>query len=381
MDFTWSSEQLSLHDATTEFARRLPTHADGTVASDGGFRREVWQRCAEFGLQGMPFPERFGGGGHDALTAVLAMEAAGYGWRDGGLLFAIGAQMWSVQMPILRSGSAGQQEKYLPLLCSGAWIGAHAMSEPDSGSDAFALHTTAEPQGDEYVLNGTKTFVTSAPVADIYIVFATVDRTLGALGVTCFIVERSTPGLRVGRTIEKMGLTGAPMAELILDECRVPAENRLGREGRGAGLFNDSMEWERACIMAPYLGAMQRQIETCVAHAKAREQFGRPIGHFQAVAHRIAAMKLRLDAARLLVYRAVALKQNDSAAGPEASAAKLYLSEAWVQSCLDAIQLHGGYGYTKEYGIEQELRDAVGGTLYSGTSDIQRAIIARGLGL
>lgn len=381
MDFIWSSEQLALRDATIDFARRLPYRPVDQGGQQSGLDRDAWRRCAEFGLQAMPFPERFGGGEQDVLTTVLALEAAGYGCRDGGLLFAIGAQMWSVQMPILRSGSVEQQEKYLPRLCSGGWIGAHAMSEPDSGSDAFALHATAQRQGDEYVLNGTKTFVTSAPVADLYLIFASVDRSLGAMGVTGFLVERQTPGVRVGRPIEKMGLTGAPMAELILDDCRVPASNRLGREGRGVGIFNDSMEWERACIMAPYLGAMQRQIETCIAHARTRQQFGKPIGQFQAVAHRIAAMKLRMDAARLLVYRAAALKQSDRSAGVEASVAKLYLSEAWVQSCLDAIQVHGGYGYTTEYGLERELRDAVGGTLYSGTSDIQRAIIARGLGL
>jgi alkylation response protein AidB-like acyl-CoA dehydrogenase len=381
MDFTWSAEQLAMREAVLEFARRLPLRELAARDAGGRFDRQAWREFAEFGLQGMPFPEELGGGGHDILTSVLALEAAGQGCRDGGLLFSVGAQMWSVQMPILRHGSSEQQQKYLPRLCSGEWIGAHAMSEPDSGSDAFALRTTAAREGLCYVLNGTKTFVTSAPEADLFLVFATVDRSLGALGVTGFLVERSAAGLTVSEPIAKMGLTTSPMAELVLDNCEVPVSNRLGREGRGAGIFNDSMEWERACIMAPYLGAMQRQIETCVAHAKRREQFGKAIAEFQAVAHRIVAMKLRLDAARLLVYRAVSLKQSGAAAGVEASLAKLYLSEAWVQSCLDAVQVHGGYGYTREYGLERELRDAVGGTLYSGTSDIQRAIVARGLGL
>jgi alkylation response protein AidB-like acyl-CoA dehydrogenase len=284
-------------------------------------------------------------------------------------------------MPLLRHGSAAQQQRYLPRLCRGDWIGAHAMTEPDSGSDAFALRTTAVRRGDDYVLNGTKTFITSAPDADVFLVFATVDRALGALGITAFLVERAMSGVQVGEPIGKMGLATSPMAELILEDCRVPEANRLGREGRGAGIFNDSMEWERACILAPCLGAMQRQLEACVAHAKARVQFGRPIGDFQAVSHRLAGMQLRLDAARLLVYRAASLKQDGAPAAAAAAMAKLYLSEAWVQSSLEAVQLHGGYGYTTEYELERELRDAVGGTLYSGTSDIQRAIIARALGL
>ena len=381
MDFTWSPDQLALRDAVHEFAQRMP--AADMIRRDraGEFARDAWRAWAEFGLQGMPFPVELGGGGQDAPTTVLALEAAGRGCRDGGLLFAICAQLWSVQMPLLRHGSAAQQQRYLPRLCSGDWIGAHAMTEPDSGSDAFALRTTAVRRGDDYVLNGTKTFITSAPDADVFLVFATVDRTLGALGITAFLVERAMSGVHVGEPIGKMGLATSPMAELILEDCRVPEANRLGREGRGAGIFNDSMEWERACILAPCLGAMQRQLDACVAHAKARVQFGRPIGDFQAVSHRLAGMQLRLDAARLLVYRAASLKQDGAPAAAAAAMAKLYLSEAWVQSSLEAVQLHGGYGYTTEYELERELRDAVGGTLYSGTSDIQRTIIARALGL
>jgi alkylation response protein AidB-like acyl-CoA dehydrogenase len=231
------------------------------------------------------------------------------------------------------------------------------------------------------VLNGTKTFVSNAPVADIFLVFATVARDKGVLGITGFLVERDTPGFAVGRKIDKLGLTTSPMSELIFENCIVPAENRLGREGRGAQLFNDSMEWERACIMAPCLGTMQRQLERCVAHARVRQQFGKPIAEFQAVTHRLSSMKLRLEAARLMVYKAVWAKQEGHPAGAQASMAKLFLSEAFIQSCLDAVQIHGGYGCTREYEIERDLRDSIGGTLYSGTSEIQRAIIARSLGV
>ena len=381
MDFSWSPDQLELRAAARAFARKS---LNGDVIArdrDGTFSRELWSLCADFGIQGLPFPAAYGGGEQDVLTTVLAMESLGYGCRDGGLLFALNAQMWSVQMPIHRYGTEEQKERFLTRLCSGEWIGAHGMSEPDSGSDAFSLRTTAVPDGDRYVLNGTKTFVSNAPVADVFLVFATIDRGKGVLGVTGFLVERATPGFRVGRKIDKMGLTTSPMAELIFEDCAVPAVNRLGREGRGAGIFTDSMDWERACIMSPWLGAMERQLETCVAHAKARRQFDRPIADFQSVSNRLSAMKLRLETARLILYRAAWAKAGGGPAAVDAAMAKLYLGEAWVQSCLDAVQIHGGYGYTTEYEVERELRDAVGGTLYSGTSEIQKAIIARGLGL
>ncbi|HXG43206.1 MAG TPA: acyl-CoA dehydrogenase family protein [Gemmatimonadales bacterium] len=381
MDFAWTPEQLEFRRAVVEFARR--GLQDDLVRRDqtGEFSRELWTRCAEFGIQGLPFPEEYGGGGADILTTVLAMEALGYGCKDNGLLFGLAAQMWSVQMPLFRFGTEDQRRRYLARLNRGEWIGAHAMSEPGSGSDAFALSTRAERRGDGYVLNGAKTFVSEAPVADLFLVFATLDPSKGVLGITGFLVERGTPGLVVGRPIAKLGLKTSPMAELVFEDCPVPAANRLGREGRGAEIFNDAMEWERACILACQLGAMERQLEQSVAYARERKQFGKPIGEFQAVAHRLVAMKVRLEAARGLLYRGAWLKQTAGTAGADAAIAKLFLSEAWVRSCLDAIQIHGGYGFTTEYEVERDLRDSIGGTLYSGTSEIQRNLIARSLGL
>lgn len=381
MEFGWSSEQLALRDAILAFGRR--ELQDGAAERDrtGTFPRDLWRRCAEVGVQGLAMPEAYGGGGADPLTAVLALEALGYACPDAGLCFALNAQLWSVQMPILRFGTEAQRERYLPRLCAGEWIGAHGMSEPGSGSDAFALQTRAEPAPGGYVLTGTKTFVSNAPEADVFVVFATIARDKGVLGITAFLVERDAPGLRVGRPIEKMGLKSSPMAEVILDGCFVPAAQRLGREGRAASIFNDSMEWERGCLLASEIGAMQRQLEQGVAYAQTRRQFDRPIGDFQSVSNRLADMKVRLEAARLLVYHAAWVKQQGGPAAVAASTAKLFASEALVQSCLDAVQLRGGYGFTTEYGVERQLRDAVGSRLYSGTSDIQRAIIARGLGL
>ena len=381
MDFSLTPEQQQLADAVLAFARA--ELRDDVVARDRDetFARGLWAKCAELGIQGMPFAAEYGGGGHDILTTVLAMEALGRGCRDNGLLFALAAQMWSVQMPISRFGTEAQKRKYLAALCSGRMIGAHGMSEPDSGSDAFSLRTLAEAKGDHYVLNGTKTFVSDAPVADVFVVFATVERGKGVLGITGFLVDRAAPGFRVGKRIEKMGLRTSPMAELIFEDCIVPAENRLGREGRGAKIFDDSMEWERGLILSSYLGTMQRQVDDCVRYARERKQFGKPIAANQAVANRIVQMKLRVDAARLLVYRVAWLRQNRCPSSADTAAAKLFLSEALVQSSLDAVQIHGGYGYTTEYEVERDLRDAVGSRLYSGTSEIQHALIARSMGL
>jgi len=381
MDFSWTPEQIELRDATSAFARGSLNDDMIGRDRDGKFSSEFWRLCAEFGIQGLPFAVEYGGSGQDVLTTVLAMEALGSGCNDNGLLFGLNAQMWSVQMPIDRWGNEDQKQRYLAPLCSGAMIGAHGMTEPDSGSDAFGLRTSAVRKGERYILNGTKTFVSNATLADVFLVFATIDRSIGVMGITCFLVDRDTPGFRVGKKIEKMGLTTSPMAELVFEDCAIPAENRLGREGRGAAIFNDSMEWERACIMAPWIGAMERQLSTCVKYTKLREQFGKPISEFQSVSNRLAMMKLRLETSRLILYRAAWAKQRGGSAGVEASLAKLHLGEAWVQSCLDAVQIHGGYGYTTEYEAERDLRDAVGGTLYSGTSEIQMALIARGLGL
>jgi len=382
MDLTWSDEQLELYEAAAEFARRSLRDDLPTRDKRGEFSPDLWRRCAEFGIQGLPFPPAFGGGGQDPLTAVLAMEALGQGCPDNGLLFALAAQMWSVQMPIARYGTEEQQREFLTPLCTGEWIGAHAMSEPDSGSDAFALRTRAELDGDHYRLNGAKTFVSEAPVADLFVVFATTDPARGPLGITGFLVRRDTPGLQVGRQIEKMGLKTSPMGELAFDDCRVPMANRLGREGRGAQIFNDSMEWERGCILAFALGAMRRLLDSSVQYARERRQFGRPIGEFQSVANRLVDMKVRLEAARSLLYRAAWAKQRgDRSAGADAAVAKLFVSEAMVRTGLDAVQIRGGYGFTTEYEVERDLRDAIGGTLYSGTSEIQRNLIARSLGL
>jgi alkylation response protein AidB-like acyl-CoA dehydrogenase len=376
-----SDEQLKLREAATEFART--TLVGDIVARDreSHFDREAWKRCAEFGVLGMPVPKEYGGLGLGLSDLLAVMDGLGYGARDQGLLFSLNAHLWTNSIPILLYGSEAQRQRFLPGLCDGTLLGANAASEPDAGSDIFSMRTRARRDGDSYVLTGSKTFVTNAPVADVFVAYATVDPALGPLGVTAFIIERDAPGLSFGKKLEKMGLRTSPMAEVVLDDCRVPVENRLGREGRGAQVFECSMEWERGCILANCLGLMRRQLEDCVRHAQTRRQFGKAIGKYQSVSNRLVDMKVRLETCQPLVYRIGRLKDRGQDALLEAAVAKLYVSESFVASCLDAVQLFGGYGYMTEQQVERDLRDAVGSTLYSGTSEIQRNIIARKLGL
>jgi len=383
MDFSLTAEQRELKAAAIAFARRELDQDVAKRDDAGEFAREAWRACAKFGIQGLPIPEELGGGGADILTTVVVMEALGYGCHDNGLIFSLNAQMWSLELPLVKFGRPEQQKAYLPGLMSGDLIGVHAMTEPDSGSDAFSMRTHAERQGDHYVLNGTKLYITNAPVADVVLVFCAQRGTPASklAGISAFLVDKGTPGFSVTRSMEKMGLRTSPMGEIVLADCVVPAASRLGPEGAGMAIFNSSMAWERSCIMASAVGVMQRQLEACVGYAKARRQFGQPIGKFQAVAGKVADMYLRLEAARLFIYQAAWLGQQGRPCPAEAAAAKLFTSEAWVQSSLDAIQVHGAYGYMKESGIERDLRDAVASTIYSGTSEIQRVILARMLGL
>jgi len=382
VDFALTPEQQRLREAVRRFSRERLN--EGIVERDRHqqFARHLWVRCAELGLQGLPVPEEYGGSGLDPLSCVIALEALGYGCRDGGLVFSLCAHLLSCVVPIWKHGTEEQKRRYLPGLCDGTWVGVHAMSEPGSGSDAFALLTQAVPDGAGFRLNGTKTFVSNGPIADVVIVFALTDRAKGYHGgVTAFIVPRETPGFRVSGTLEKMGLRTSPLGELVFEDVCVPASAALGGVGGGARVFTHAMDWERVCLFASHLGTMERLLEECVTYARTRTQFGQPIGKFQAVAHRIADMKVRLEAARLLVYRAASQLETSSGVALDAAMAKLFVSESLVRTALDAVQIHGGYGYMTEYEVERALRDAVGSTIYSGTSEMQRNIVARWLGL
>jgi alkylation response protein AidB-like acyl-CoA dehydrogenase len=381
MDFEWTTEQRRLRQEIIRFAQDELN--DDLIDRDAtsSFSHEAWKRCASFGIQGLAVPIEFGGAGVDALTIVCAMEALGYGCRDNGLLFSLNAQMWSCETPIVRFGTAEQKTRYLPGLCDGSIIGVQCMTESGSGSDAFALTTTATEGPDGFTLRGAKTFITNAPVADVFVVFARTDPSQGFAGISAFLVDRMTPGVEVGPPFHKMGLRTSPMSEVTFSGSSVPAEALLGPRGAGAAIFNASMDWERGCILANAVGAMERQLEAAIAYARERRQFGQPIGTFQAVAHRIVDMKVRLETARLLLYRFGWLKRDGKAAALESAMVKLYLSESFLASSLDALQVSGGYGYMTESELEREVRDAVGSRIYSGTSEIQKNLIAAHLGL
>ncbi len=376
-----SDEHTKLYEAALAFAREAL--ASDMIANDRdhAFDRDAWRRCADFGVLGMPVPAEYGGMGLGLSALLAVMEGLGEGTRDQGLLFSLNAHLWTNSIPILLHGTADQRTRYLPGLTDGSLIGANAASEPNAGSDIASMRTRARRDGDVYVLDGAKTFVSNAPVADLFVAYATVNPALGAMGITGFIVERQTPGLTITRPLDKMGLRTSPMAEVVFENCRVPVTNRLGREGRGLGVFESSMEWERGCILANCIGVMRRQLRDCVHHARTRRQFGQAIGKFQSVANKLVDMKVRLDTCRPLVYRIGTLKDAGRDATTEAAVAKLHVSECYVKSCLDAVQIFGGYGYMTEQQVERDLRDSIGSTIYSGTNEIQRTLIAKGLGL
>jgi alkylation response protein AidB-like acyl-CoA dehydrogenase len=380
VNFDWTEEQQAWRDAVLAFAQRELTEGDAPRAP-GGFPAEAWRRCASFGIQGLPVPEEHGGGAAGAAMSVLALEALGQAGADNGLVFSLGAQMAACEVPIVRFGTDEQRRRYLPGLCHGSLVGAQAVTEPEAGSDAFALATSATPTAGGYVLTGTKTFVTNAPEADVFLVYATTEPGSGLAGICAFLLPRDLPGLAVSGRIETMGLSTSPIGELVLDRCEVDAGALLGEPGGGMGVFSAAMLWERMLVSAPAVGAMARLLERCVAHARERRQFGQPIGRFQAVSHRIADMKVRLETSRLLLYRLAALVDAGRATPLDAALAKLQASEGYLQSSLDALQIHGAYGYAVESGLEREVRDAIGSRIYSGTSEMQRNIVAGLLGL
>jgi alkylation response protein AidB-like acyl-CoA dehydrogenase len=382
MDFSLTEEQTILREGIIRFAQKELNERVLERDQDQAFPQELWLKCGEMGLPGLPVSEEYGGSSLDPLSTALALEALGYGCHDGGLVFSLAAHLCSCVVPIWKHGSEEQKRRYLPGLSNGTLIGSNAMSEPNSGSDAFALSTTAVLEGEGFRINGTKTFISNGPVADLMIVFALTDPQKKYYGgVTAFLVERGTPGVQVGQKFEKMGLRTSPLGEVVCDGLYVPAEAVLGGVGAGATLFAQAMDWERICLFASHVGTMERLLEQSIAYARTRVQYGQPIGKFQAIAHRIADMKVQLEAARLLTYRAAWRLDRERTVAMDASMAKLFVSESLTKAALDTVHIHGGYGYMVDYEVERTLRDAVASTIYSGTSEVQRNIIARWLGL
>ena len=382
MDFSLTEEQQLLRETIVRFSEK-ELNSDVTQRDrEHRFSRDLWKKCGEMRLQGLPVPEEYGGSGLDPLSTAIALEGLGYGCKDGGLVFSICAHLLSCVVPVWRHGTEQQKKRFLPRLCDGSFIGVHAMTEPNSGSDAFALSTKAERQGDGYRINGSKTFISNGPVADVVIVFALTDAKKGYHGgVSAFIVEKGAAGFRSSQPFDKMGIRTAPLGELVFEDVYVTEDAVLGGIGAGSAIFTHAMDWERTCLFASHVGAMERLLELVLKYARSRTQFGQTIGKFQAVAHRIADLKVHLEASRLLVYRAASRLDQSRSVSLDASIAKLFVSESLLEAALAAVQIHGGYGYMTEFEVERALRDAVGCTIYSGTSEMQRNIISRWLGL
>ncbi len=345
------------------------------------FDRTRWQLCANFGILGWFIPQEYGGAGLSVSSTIYALEALGYGCSDNGLTLGLNGQMWSVQEPILKFGSYEQKSSLLPKLCSGEIIATHAMTEKQSGSDSFKLDTTAQKVTGGYILNGEKVYLGLAPVADLALVFANTNPDAGQWGISAFLIETNSAGLSVCEPIEKMGLKTNPLGKIKFNNCFIESSKRLGPEGIGVSLFTQSMDFERGFVFASHIGSMARQLDQCIDYSRGRKQFDQAISKFQSVSNRIADMKTRLELSRLLIRKIAQMKDNNKSAVLEAAMTKLYVSEAFVANSMDAIRIHGALGYLTEHEVERDLRDATAGVIYSGTSDIQRNIIANMLGL
>ncbi|MEM7140178.1 MAG: acyl-CoA dehydrogenase family protein [Actinomycetota bacterium] len=348
--------------------------------ADCVFDREGWTAVARRGVLGALVPEVNGGGQCDTVTAALMLEGIGLGCRDNGLVYGIASQMLSFQEAVLHFGTDAQRAEILEPACRGDLIGAFAITEPEAGSDSYALTTTATREGDDWVLHGHKAHITLAPVADVAVVFAKTDPSAGTWGISAFLVHTDRTGVTCTETKPKMGLRTTPFGDIILDGYVAPAADMLGAEGVGASMFSTCMESERSLIMASHLGAVERLVREAFDRANSRTQFGQPIGSFQAVSHRLVDMEMRLEAARLQVYKAaIALGRGRSPL--PAAMAKLSASEAIASIGLDAARIHGARGYVVEYEVEREVRDALGSLVYAGTSDVQKNTIAALLGV
>ncbi len=379
MDFSWTDEQIAMREHAYKFGREVVAPRSAEMDEKEELDWEAWKQAAEFGFQGMVVPQKYGGLDLDPLTICITMEGLGHGSRDVGFVTSLGAHMVICEIPIVEAGTEAQKEKYLPKLASGEWVGGYGQTEPGAGSDVASLTTKAEKKGDVWVLNGSKTFITNAPIGDVFVVLATVDRSLGHKGITAFIVESTFEGFRRGRKLEKMGMRASPTGELIFEDCVVPKENVLGAVGKGFRVGMSTLVWERAAMLPALVGISEARLEEAVRYAKNRVQFGQPIAAFQEIQHKLANMKMHLELYKTIFYKVAWMKSKGMAATMEASVAKLFFGEVSRLDALDAFQIHGGYGYMKEYPIERDIRDCIANTLGGGTSEIQRMIIAREL--
>ena len=378
MDFSLTPEQKMFRETVFRYGKEeiAPLCEDADLR--GEFSPEIWEKLASFGILGLPFPEELGGSGADLVTCCLAGEALGHAGVDGGSLLAWGAHTYLCAHNIFDYGTEEQKRTYVPRLASGEWIGCMGLTEPGSGSDAASLRTTAVKKADRYVLNGSKTFITNAPVADVFVVFANVDRSRKHEGITAFIVEKGTKGLSTGSPFHKMGCRCSATSEVFFDDCEVPEENVLGGEGKGWLIALSGVEWDRCTLLSLMLGAALCNLDLCARYANERRQFNRPIRAFQAIQRRIADMKVFIEASRLAIYRVASAKDRGRMLNPlQAAVSKVYAGDRGFEMASESVQIFGGYGFMHEYPVERNFRDSKLAAIGGGTSDIMRMIVSR----
>ncbi len=378
MDFAITDEQRMFKDEVLRFARKeiAPRVQEFDLA--GEFDWESWRKLGDFGILGLHFPEELGGGGADVMTSVLAAEALGEAGVDGGLTLSYGAHTYLCADTIFTHGTDDQRQKYIPQLASGEWVGCMGLTEPGAGSDVASLRTRAEKKGDTWVINGSKMFITNGAIADVAVIYAKTEPDAGQGGISAFIVEKGTSGFTVSRSLHKMGCKSSPTSELAFDDCVVPDANQLGPLNQGFLMAMRTVEWDRSTLLAPFLGAMAFCLERGARYAQQRTQFGRPIASFQAIKHKLADIKIFLEAARTLVYRIAWCKDQGRPLNHlEAAVAKLFLGDWSLGPANDAVTLMGGYGYCHEYDMERVFRDSRLAPIGGGTSEVQRVLISR----
>ncbi|GLI82805.1 acyl-CoA dehydrogenase [Rossellomorea marisflavi] len=376
MELRFTEEQKMMRKMVRDFA-------DSEISpfiermEDGEFPREILNKMAELGLMGITIPEEYGGAGMDFTSYIIAIHELSRVSATIGVILSVHTSVGT--NPILYFGTEEQKQTYIPKLASGEYLGAFCLTEPSAGSDAKSLKTKAEARGDHYVLNGSKVFITNGGEADTYIVFAVTDPDMGSRGVSAFIVEKGTEGLVIGKDEHKMGLHGSRTVQLTFEDMKVPAGNLLGKRGDGFRIAMNNLDVGRIGIAAQALGIAEAAFEFSTAYAKERAQFGKPIAAQQGIGFKLADMATSVEASKLLVYRAADLRSRGVSCGKEASMAKLFASKAAVDVSTEAIQVYGGYGYTKEYPVERLFRDAKVTEIYEGTSEIQRMVIGKHL--
>ncbi|RXJ02728.1 acyl-CoA dehydrogenase [Anaerobacillus alkaliphilus] len=377
MELRFTEEQEMMRKMVRDFAQEQIAPKIEEMEETDLFPTEIIKQMGELGLLGIPISEEYGGSGMDFTSYIIAINELSKVSATVGVILSVHTSVGT--NPILYFGTEQQKQKYVPKLASGEYLGAFAITEPGAGSDAASIRTTAVKNGDHYILNGSKIFITNAGAADTYIVSAKTDPSAGVKGISTFIVEKGTPGFSVGKKEKKMGLHGSNTCEVIFEDCKVPVENLLGEEGEGFKILMANLDVGRIGIAAQALGIAEAAVESALGYAKERKQFGKPIAAQQGLAFKLADMATKVEASRLLVYRAAALRQQGLPCGKEASMAKLFASSAAMKVATEAVQVFGGYGYTKEYPVERFFRDAKICEIYEGTSEIQRIVISKHL--